>query len=446
LHLKPITYSTQLRSRVTMIDRLATFKIQCMALLLVLVIPCPFAATFEGHLPSDSYFAAYVGKFCFDYSLDNETTVGHLEITMDSPKDWSGDLYFMIFDDENRHWKKARKTWLSTSCELKKNQSSFAQSMSNMQFPYTITISEHIVPRFWYFTFVACGIPPGLGMKYKIRTTNDLIGWQKEFSMDHTGLFVVFAVFSGLFFIVSLYAAWKTRWHRDLQAEEIREHPYIQLLMLSNLASLSSCNLMLFHYVLFMRNGFGSQRIRFIGVVGSIVANCTIFLVAMLASTGWAISTPIVPYRQFFLGIILLIGGISAYAELHAETTLTQSTHVYGYQSNLGCLALSLKILIFCWFAFQMKMTYSQELKLTHRKFYKILGVSTSFWALSLPITVLLAFLVAPHLRYKIVTTVELAARFAGQLLMNMVFLGPLSPALAENSYSATRNLLGSAA
>lgn len=401
-------------------------------------------AVLEGELSVGSNFAEFVGKFCYDYREDAEAAVGELIVDAlrlhPHPATPNGKLYFMIFDDERSHWKKARRSWDTSTCEEKAEDASLYREIDlntdNPEFSYDIHIKEHLRPRFWYFAFVGCGIEGGLQMRYKLHATNDIRGWQMEFSLDHMGLFNVHMVFSVLFFLATSITACASRWRPSARGPSLRDHPYIKLLMISYFASLASCTFFLVHYGLFVNDGFGSKRIRFLGVLASIVANCTIFLIAILSSVGWAISTPVLPNRRGFLGLVALVGGLNAFCELHAEIYLDQSTRLYSYQSSPGMLSLIMRVFMFCWFAFQIMNTHELEAQIALRHFYKFLGISISGWSMNVPVMVLLAFFVSPWYRYKVVVGVELAARFVAQALLSRLFCGPLSPISAENTFT----------
>mmetsp|Transcript_120853 Transcript_120853/g.341711 ORF Transcript_120853/g.341711 Transcript_120853/m.341711 type:complete len:441 (-) Transcript_120853:264-1586(-) len=392
-------------------------------------------AVLEGELPATSDFAEFVGKFCYDYKPTLQLQAGTvaLDVWRESPTKDAGRIDFLMFDDEEKHWKNARKKWAWSSCQEKIDDASIATTINldstNEHLTSAFDIHEHLRPRFWYFSFVACGLKETGRIRYRLHVTNPAQDWQQEFSMDHLGLVKVYAFFA-VAFMISTFA---TLWATPLSSGR-REHPYIVLLILSYLASDASCLCYLVHYGLFMAHGHGSMRIRFLGIVAGIAANCTIFLIAMLSSVGWAISRRVLPRRRCFLGCISAVGGLSAICELHAEVALVQSTRLYAYQSSPGVLALILKVFMFCWFAYQTSTTYEEEALDKNRRFYRYLGVSFTAWAINVPLTVLLAFMVAPHYRHKVVATVDVVARFLGQALLAQILCGPLSPITAQNS------------
>lgn len=399
----------------------------------------------KGELPMSMNFATYVGKFCFDFSEQVGSRVGSLEVKVQKkfvrlPSDtnvneWigKGKLYFLLFDDEATHWKAAKRRWEVSTCEEKIESAVTVMEMLSTgqveKATHVVHIREHIRPRFWYFAFVACDMALLEPVVYEVHALNEQWGVQKEFSLDHVGVVVLFAVFS-VVFLVATFAT-----DRAARCVGGRDHPYIKLLLLSYVASSASCGCLLTHYLMFMENGFGSQRIRFLGFLAAIVANCTIFLIAILSSVGWAVSCTVLPYRRLILGAVTAIGAMSAFCELHAEVTLDHSTKLYGYQSTPGVLALLFKLLMFFWFAFQIKMTYDEEPDEKHRRFYKFMGVSFTLWSLNVPVTMVLAFELSPWYRYKVVTSVDIIARFLGQALLTQLFCGPTSPITRDNTF-----------
>jgi len=229
----------------------------------------------------------------------------------------------------------------------------------------------------------------------------------------------------------------------DNDAVVLRDHPYVKLLLLSCAASLASCVFFLLHYRAFMHDGHGSQRIRFLGVLAGIVANSTVFLIAIMSSVGWAVTTYSLQDHRYFLGSIVLVGGFSALVELHSEVYLDQETRLYSYQSPAGLVALMAKVLMFCWFAYQMVHTYREEGQEKPRRYYKYLGATFTTWSLNVPFVVILAFQLSPWVRYKIVTSVDVAFRFLGQALLAFSLLGPSSPISRENTFSTSVEMLG---
>jgi len=219
----------------------------------------------------------------------------------------------------------------------------------------------------------------------------------------------------------------------------LAEHPYFKIMMLAYAASTVSCLAKAAHYGKFMQDGYGSNRLRLLGVVSAIVANSTIFIIAMMVSKGWAIGNFSFSNRSIFLSLIAIMGSLSAICELYAEANLDESTTVYSYQSPGGVAACVLKIFFFCWFSHEIKGTHDEEMDRKPKQFYKVFGLAFSIWFASVPITVLLAYMLNPWDQFKIVTAVELVGRLSGQVLISFLLLVPGSPLAAQLPVTAAR-------
>lgn len=251
--------------------------------------------------------------------------------------------------------------------------------------------------------------------------------------MDHMGLLVAYLVF-----VAAIPACMMCTVLASSADDEVprKDHPYVRLLLLSYGLFFASCVFFLVHYGFFAHDGMGSRRIRFLAVLSCIIANCTIFFILLLASTGFAISTAIMPSKRVYLGAVALVGGLNALLELHAETAIDLSSKLYGLQSTPGLTSLVVKMFMTCWFAFSIRGTYEVERDERRRNFYKVLGISYTVWLLHVPITVLVCFLLAPYVRYKVVVIIDLVALFLGHCWLSNLLLGRQTPLTAENTFS----------
>lgn len=80
--------------------------------------------------------------------------------------------------------------------------------------------------------------------------------------------------------------------HPSAQDSVLGEHPYVKLLLLSLAASCASSALFTMHYTMFMYDGFGSKRLRFLAMFSAIVATvgCVLELPARLTGTSLEMS------------------------------------------------------------------------------------------------------------------------------------------------------------
>eukprot|EP00746_Dinoflagellata_sp_MGD_P122170 gnl/MRDRNA2_/MRDRNA2_57122_c0_seq1.p1 gnl/MRDRNA2_/MRDRNA2_57122_c0~~gnl/MRDRNA2_/MRDRNA2_57122_c0_seq1.p1 ORF type:complete len:446 (-),score=23.40 gnl/MRDRNA2_/MRDRNA2_57122_c0_seq1:56-1393(-) len=417
--------------------RLCVFISVCM-----LQLPGVGSYVMNGELPTDPFFAQYVGKFCFDYSANQSDIAGLISfsakgaIARESHNEKAGRLYLMVFDDEKMHWRHAQESWKSTSCAEKHDAASFVARIDvNQSTPMDVSVvslHEHLRPRFWYFTFVGCGVRISEPITFNIHVRNPLQGWQEEFGTDHHGLVMLHIVFVFCFSVVWLLCCCMMRSRQTSVCSENgspeERHPYLRLLLLSHVASVASSVALAAHYITYAQNGVGLPQVRFLGVLASTLAVATVLLILMLAGRGWAITSFRIDKHRHFFVLLAALAGISAFCEIHSEVTTARSTKLYGYQSTPGVLALVFKVLMFCWFGFSIQRTIRIERNERIRWFYKTLWGSFSIWFLCTPVTVMVAYVVNPWWRYKVVTAMDLSSRLGGQVLLTVLFCTSVSP------------------
>lgn len=340
-------------------------------------------------------------------------------------------LWLLAFDDESNHWQQARRDWDTSTCEQKKAFASYSHpvaltfSSTKQPIEYKVNIVEKLRPRFWYFAVVDCGMSFLQPMDYTLHLQNFELGWQNEFSWDHTSMLELYSVFCGAFFILGIYcyvAAWK---------QEIHDHPLLRLLSLTHALSVASTLSFAAYYGIFLQNGEQRQHLRFIGVLSSTMTMSTFFLTIMLIGEGWAevkgFACSIKDKRDFFQAVFVLAGACT-FCEIHSEFLVDQSTKLYNYQSVPGVLVLVIKIAMFSWFLHSTRKTLGATQGHQDRTFYKVLLWTLTIWFLSVPVTVIFAWFLDPWYRYKLVTVVDYSSRFTGQVLLSLVLVGSLSP------------------
>lgn len=415
------------------------------AVLLLLVCCCLCRGLrLDGELIPRRGSADFAGKFCFgaEEAPDKEAGKIFLSVHREHPhlEPRQGILYFMIYDDD--HWMAIRDDWLGASCQQKINASNLITEVKFEQqapeFKHKIPLFERARPRFWYFTFVSCnGFElQGASLSYRIHAVNVNQDWQREFSYDHKGVMELHAVSTIAFGSIFFLAVWASWCRPTAEMLKLRDHPYVQLLLLTLLCSLASSFFLSVHYVMFMYDGSGDKSVRFLAVLAAVVANCTVFLIAMLSSQGWAVTTFALEQRRLFLAGIALVGGLSGVTELHAEVTIDQSTQLYVYQSFPGACSLVTRLLMFAWYAHQIKTTCQTERQERVRQYYLVLTVVFSVWCINSPVSVVLAFSLDPWVRFRVVALVDNITRFFGLALLVYVLCGPPTPISSQNTFT----------
>lgn len=409
------------------------------------------AAVFDGELSQQPHIAEFVGKFVYDYSnstaSDGQTEfIGSVQVECEivGGKNLPPGtrVVFMLFSDESERWPFVRRHWEASTCDEK-------QSASSGHFPLnfgqdgtatsTSQIREHIKTRYWYFTIVSCGKSSfsEIRLRYRVRATNSQQRWP-EFSMDRVGLLHAYLIFLVAFMLLGTSTMFLANQRSHFEGFQVNDHPYMQLLEIAIFASAAGCGFELFHYVMFLRDGTGSLRIRFLGIFAAIIANSTLYLIGILASCGWAITKGSFPYRRFFLSGVALLAGLNAWCELKAELSLDESNTTPGFNGTLGALSVIVKLLLFCWFAVQVRISVMEETVEKKRLFFNWFSAGFGLWALNVPVMAVLSVAVDETWRYKVVVSVEMLCRFIGLCALVHVFCGAVSPITSDNTFSTS--------
>merc|ERR1712217_670219 len=134
----------------------------------------------------------------------------------------------------------------------------------------------------------------------------------------------------------------------------------------------------------------------------------------ILIAKGWALLyTPDEQGKRVSI-VLVLIGviSISVGCEIWEQYFHDQSTSFYLHESWPGYIILTLNIflLVVAWYF--LSRNYKREAESEVRSFYAFISVACSIYLASLPVICLLAELLQPWSRRKIVERVELSTRF----------------------------------
>lgn len=396
----------------------------------------------SGVLPVDGLFSAYVGKFCFDYKRGPDVEAGLFEFVLhgrvlsgphetalpstEGPPCWGpcetqGNLYLLVFDDEEDHWKKAHRRWNTLTCEEMLHYASFAMPISPLEgsFNRTVYVHESVRPRFWYFTFAACGVTVVEPVSYEIHTQNILQGFQNEFGIDNKGSLQLQVIAAGAF--ASIAVTLRQVAKRATGAEALRSRPLLRMLLLSAFCSAAGASCLTLHFWAFMMNGYGLSIFEVLGQVWLCSAKALLTLLQLLTAKGWALFYAPEELVQRRL-MICILGGIiltSIACEIHAQYFHDWSTAIYLYESWPGMVILLLNVVLFAEAWRSMRDTYRHETSEEVRIFYVVISCSSLLYFLALPVICVLAAAFDPWVRAKYVSRAELASRFIATLLLS---------------------------
>lgn len=313
-----------------------------------------------GTLPQDRHFVEYVGKFCFDYSKVDEA--GLFRFTVEGlvqeapveppptvqpaspcwgPCDPSGGLYLVVYDDEKAHWRSVHKEWATLTCKERLQDASWATRLSPLPvggaLNRTVFVSEKIRPRFWYFSFVSCGVQEFLKpVEYHIHTENILLGSQHEFGVDHEGMLALHILFTITFVVFSV--ALRVTTAVPGRTESFRARPLLRLLVLSGVSSAVGSALLSAHYFTFMNDGVGLPLVEVGAVIMASISKGFLSMLQLLMAKGWVLffSAGEIAWRRFTVCTIGAIIIASAACEVHGKYSHDWRTTLYLYESWPG--------------------------------------------------------------------------------------------------------------
>jgi len=404
-------------------------------------------------LPESPHFAQYSGKFCFDYAPWTTTEgpggreevdkpiVGVLNISLrgrveqgrlDEQPCWGdcetlGRIYLMSFDDESSHWQRVRSRWSKLSCAELRSDASGAIDLTPglttaaTDFTTSIRIVEHIRPRFWYFAFVNCGARVVVPVSFKLHATNVRQGPAAEFGIDERECLIVEGLFCGLFVALGVATYLAVGSPNDGPGAE-RRRLLLRVLQVSTFCSGLGCAGEVLHRAVYASNGTGVALAGVFGTLCDCTARALLMALQMLVARGWALlSAPSEwQHRHTIAAALVVVVLLTVGCEVHAEYFRDQSTSLYRYQSWPGglILALQLGLLLLAWS--WVWAAYRREtvpaVRVVHRAVLAVCGI----YFATLPVVCLLADVVRPWWRRKIVEGVELGSRSVatGLLLM----------------------------
>jgi len=424
-------------------SRLATWR--AVSLLPFFLFPHVQGMISEGYLPTgkDMTWAWYAGKFCFDYKRAMQTVSGEVEFQVDgvvnegshplmrSPSDeppcWGtcqtpGNWYWMVFDDEQEHWKTIRNRWDYASCEEMFKYASSVEKLDlqppvggpvgKPQWSKTFQIGEHIRPRFWYFTVVACNVTSVDPVHFRIHAKNVQSAMQQEFGVDqHNMLLLQF--FAAISFTALAIVAHKGVRNKVGSSDVYRTRPMLRLLVLSLACTVLQSAGYTLHYLVYSFNGVGLPGLEVFSTFSGAISKSILSAIFFLIASGWALLTA--PQkeaqRRWFFGGLAVIVLVSVACEIQGLYFHDTSTTLYLYESGSGTLVLFLNCMLFVGSLAAMYETFLREEVEELRQFYMFVTVAYSVFYLMLPVTVLVAYLLAPWVRFKIVARIEVASR-----------------------------------
>jgi len=189
-------------------------------------------------------------------------------------------------------------------------------------------------------------------------------------------------------------------------------HPLIRILGLAILLQLLSCVAELIHYSVFANNGIGAPFLQGFGDLMNMASEIVLMFLCILVAKGWAITTSYLNDKHIILIVnaVMVLGYLALF--IWDRVGNNPATTLYFYDSIPGIIVVVLRVGILGWFLWCLRATIRLESLPEKRSFYFIFGGGYTVWFVSLPILVLVAYLVSPTVRYRMITGMEIAVDF----------------------------------
>jgi len=333
----------------------------------------------------------------------------------------------MGFSDRTAAWQIARGEWNDlTAAELLERAAAVraVTPARDGKFAANVIVLGDGRPVFVYFTFVFWSAHVGtdsVPISYTIHAENKLAGFEREFSVDERGavlLQLVGFVGFGTAFAGLIIGARVT----DGQGA-LRSRPLLQLLIASCGCSALGCGCRLLDELVYARAGQGLGAVQVAGELLAVMARVTLSTLQLYVASGKALlqsATEVTRRRRVQLlvaGIVVVSMGCEVYVRYFGD--LDWSTTLYFYASWPGFLILTLNTCLFAEVCLATWRLYKQpETSVAIKRFYVATFVAAVLYFTALPATCILAHMLYPWQRKKLVMRTEVATRLLTTIIL----------------------------
>lgn len=274
----------------------------------------------------------------------------------------------------------------------------------------TYAIQDINNPRFWYLSFVACvwnsttciweSPDHTATLNYELTLVNgdpnaaDHNPFEYQFSFDKQDtveIYLVCVVFYGCILVpLQAYAACR------------QIHPITRLFTAVLVVQLAGLLFDTLHLLVYAFDGEGNEGINIAGDLFNILAQSLFMMLLLLLAKGWAITHMMLTRRVslFTLWGLYSILILTLYFWDMMEVDVIQD--IDEYQTWPGWLTLGLRVLIMVWFLGELRHTMTYEHNTNKLHFFLHFGAATLVWFIYLPVLALIALLMPPPWRYKV--------------------------------------------
>jgi len=334
---------------------------------------------------------------------------------------WSGNsnnpngLMVLFYDDAPDSWPLVYGERKSLTCEQKVAMAKGNRSVVPNEY-HLQPFLDHARPHFWYVVVSNCQAK-SVNFEYHFEFVNWGNSWDRQFSFDDQGLAPMYL----FYFLIFLFGIGV---HIYSVVNYIREgtfHLVVRIFSACVVMEFLYIFFMFIHYIKYKENGQGVPVLKGFADAIDIGFQMTLILMFILLATGFAISRSFVTHKLQLL-IIMIITFLLYLSMFIWGFAYKNWGALYIYESAPGIIILILRFFTLGWFLWLLRKSHIEE-NHTHKKdFYIRFGIFVSIWFLSLPFIVIVAAILSPWVRYKIVQTMYVTVNVIALMVFSYLF------------------------
>lgn len=363
--------------------------------------------TIRGVLRSDEAQRDF-GQYLTAFSFHGDTAL--INYTLNDTGKTVPKLYLFLNED----WKEAN---LDMQCQRKFDKARIAYELTNTTGNHTVAHFHY--PRIWHIIYAdafTCDPTRPLLPKeqpnfihYEIHLLNpdSLNAPTVHFSDEESGLLGFYQLLTLCYFVTGC-VLWPRLWQTITKGGPMQL--VIQLLTASTSFQAFGSFLMMVHLRSYSKDGFGFPFCELLAEFFDVISQFTMLYMLLCLSLGWTLtspykSSPIETIKKKpaakVIGILCILQSILFLWEQYQDK---EHRMYYAHRTYAGLALVGLRILMAGVFAWNLRKTVNAERSALKREFYITFTKLCMLWFLSYPILVVLTWLFAEYLRYKILT------------------------------------------
>ena len=275
------------------------------------------------------------------------------------------------------------------------------------------TLKQSARPYYWFFSLADCDRVLHDSHRLKVEVTM-LNTDGSQFSLEDQGLGYVYLAFF-VAFAVCFSSALLSLWRRFQKTEGLEPAGVLQGLAVA--AEISGLMFEALHLWVYAYDGSGIAVFDYFHQAGDLTSQLLVTMLLLLISTGWTLRYADFPDLDIALPVALLVALFNFLIAGLGRLTEDSYSHFTDYEGLAGTLLLLLRVVVWVWFAFNMRSLLSSAQPQEQAVIWS-LTLTASLYFLSLPALVLTSWTVAAYIRKKVVVVGGLIIQLAVFLLL----------------------------